>query len=72
MPVVNAPFRLYWAYNLSFVNTNLQPPFVAEPFAVSEYGTYQRAFFEVYHCGQSTIPFDERRLDIPLLDRATF
>jgi outer membrane protein insertion porin family len=26
MPVVNAPFRLYWAYNLSYLNTTFQPP----------------------------------------------
>jgi outer membrane protein insertion porin family len=30
MPVVNAPFRLYWAYNPHHVNTVLQPPIVAD------------------------------------------
>jgi outer membrane protein insertion porin family len=30
MPVVNAPFRLYWAYNPLRVDTNLQPPIVAD------------------------------------------
>jgi outer membrane protein insertion porin family len=30
MPVVNAPFRLYWAYNLSYVNTVFQPPIAAD------------------------------------------
>jgi outer membrane protein insertion porin family len=30
MPVVNAPFRVYWAYNLSRVDTILQPPIVAD------------------------------------------
>jgi outer membrane protein insertion porin family len=30
MPVVNAPFRLYWAYNPSRVSTVLQPPIVAD------------------------------------------
>lgn len=30
MPVVNAPFRLYWAYNPSIVETFLQPPIVAD------------------------------------------
>ena len=29
MPVVNAPFRFYWAYNPSRVGTFLQPPIVA-------------------------------------------
>ena len=28
MPVVNAPFRLFWAYNLSYVTRNLQTPVV--------------------------------------------
>jgi outer membrane protein insertion porin family len=31
MPVVNAPFRLYWAYNLSYVNTTLNPPVLEQP-----------------------------------------
>jgi outer membrane protein insertion porin family len=26
MPVVNAPFRLYYAYNLSYLDTQLTPP----------------------------------------------
>jgi outer membrane protein insertion porin family len=30
MPVVNAPFRLYWAYNPHIVRTVLQPPVVAD------------------------------------------
>jgi outer membrane protein insertion porin family len=30
MPVVNAPFRLYWAYNPNVVRTTLQPPVVAD------------------------------------------
>ena len=30
LPVVNAPFRLYWAYNPNRVNTMLQPPIVAD------------------------------------------
>ena len=30
MPVVNAPFRLYWAYNPNIVQTFLQPPIVAD------------------------------------------
>ncbi len=30
LPVVNAPFRLYWAYNPNRVNTVLQPPIVAD------------------------------------------
>jgi outer membrane protein insertion porin family len=30
MPVVNAPFRLYWAYNPTIVEQYLQPPVVAD------------------------------------------
>jgi outer membrane protein insertion porin family len=30
MPVVNAPFRIYWAYNPLRVALNLQPPIVAD------------------------------------------
>lgn len=30
LPVVNAPFRLYWAYNPNRLDTNLQPPIVAD------------------------------------------
>jgi outer membrane protein insertion porin family len=30
MPVVNAPFRIYWAYNPLLVREYLQPPFVAD------------------------------------------
>jgi outer membrane protein insertion porin family len=57
MPVVNAPFRLYWAYNLSVVNTNLQPPVVADRSFFPNNETYQSSL-------QSfglAIPYDERR-----------
>ncbi len=59
MPVVNAPFRLYWAYNLSYVNTNLQPPFVADRSSFPNEATYQSAV-QLYG---SPIPggLDERR-----------
>jgi outer membrane protein insertion porin family len=30
MPVVNAPFRVYWAYNPLRVDQYLQPPVVAD------------------------------------------
>jgi outer membrane protein insertion porin family len=57
MPVVNAPFRLYWAYNLSYVNTNLQAPIVVDRSFFPNAVTYQNA---VRQLGQ-TFPFDERR-----------
>ena len=30
MPVVNAPFRIYWAYNPWIVNQFVQPPIVTD------------------------------------------
>jgi outer membrane protein insertion porin family len=30
LPVVNAPFRVYWAYNPLRVEENIQPPIVAD------------------------------------------
>jgi outer membrane protein insertion porin family len=57
MPVVNAPFRLYWAYNLSYVNTNLQTPVVLDRSYFPNNATFQNAVQQV---GQ-IFPFDERR-----------
>ncbi|MCU1295105.1 MAG: surface antigen, partial [Bryobacterales bacterium] len=57
MPVVNAPFRLYWAYNLSVVNTNLQAPVVAERSAFPNSATYESV---LQNFGQSS-SYDERR-----------
>jgi outer membrane protein insertion porin family len=57
MPVVNAPFRVYWAYNPLVVNTNLQPPIVADRSLFPNNATYQSA---LQAFGQS-YPFDERR-----------
>jgi outer membrane protein insertion porin family len=57
MPVVNAPFRLYWAYNLSIVNTNLQPPVAADRSFFPNNATYQSALAAF---GQSTA-FAEKR-----------
>jgi outer membrane protein insertion porin family len=56
MPVVNAPFRLYWAYNLSTVNTNLQAPFVADRSFFPNNATYQSALSAF-----GIIPYDEKR-----------
>jgi outer membrane protein insertion porin family len=57
MPVVNAPFRLYWAYNLSYVDTNLQAPNVADRSYFPNNVTFQ-SFISTY--GQ-VINLDERR-----------
>ncbi len=47
MPVVNAPFRLYWGYNLSYVNVNLQPPIVIDRSLFPNNATYQSAIDQV-------------------------
>lgn len=57
MPVVNAPFRVYWAYNLSVVNTNLQAPIVADRSFFPNNATYQSA---LQSFGMSN-SLDERR-----------
>ncbi|MGI9072991.1 MAG: outer membrane protein assembly factor BamA [Bryobacteraceae bacterium] len=58
MPVVNAPFRLYWAYNLSYVTTNLQPPIVVDRSFFPNEATFQNLLnapnFRAF-------PFNERR-----------
>jgi outer membrane protein insertion porin family len=43
MPVVNAPFRLYWAYNPNIVQTYLQPPVVADRSYFPNDVTYNQA-----------------------------
>ncbi len=56
MPVVNAPFRLYWAYNPSRVEQFLQPPIVADRSIFPNAATFNNA---VVNYGQP-IPFFER------------
>jgi outer membrane protein insertion porin family len=56
MPVVNAPFRVYFAYNPTLVRTNIQPPIVAGPSYFPNNATYQNTvntYFQSY-------PYDER------------
>ena len=40
LPVVNAPFRLYWAYNPSIVRELVQPPIVADRSSFPNYNTF--------------------------------
>jgi outer membrane protein insertion porin family len=56
MPVVNAPFRLYWAYNPNRARTNLQPPIVADRSYFPNDATYEKALARV---GQ-VIPFFDK------------
>ncbi|MCW5982850.1 MAG: outer membrane protein assembly factor BamA [Bryobacteraceae bacterium] len=58
MPVVNAPFRLYWAYNPTLVRTFLQPPVVAD----RSYFPNQTTFVNsLLHYGQAYPWFEQRR-----------
>jgi outer membrane protein insertion porin family len=57
LPVVNAPFRVYFAYNPSTIRVNLEPPIVADRAAFPNEATFNNAvatFGQVY-------PFDDRR-----------
>ena len=57
LPVVNAPFRVYFAYNPSTIRENLQPPIVADRAAFPNQATFNNA---VASFGQ-IFPFDDRR-----------
>ncbi len=57
MPVVNAPFRLYWAYNPSIFRGYLQPPIAVDRSDFPNSVTFANALVSV---GQP-IPFFERR-----------
>jgi outer membrane protein insertion porin family len=57
LPVVNAPFRLYWAYNPSIVREFLQPPIVADRAFFPNNATFLHA---VTSFGQA-YPFFEKR-----------
>ena len=63
MPVVNAPFRLYWAYNLSYVNTNLTPPLAVDRSFFPNNATFQSLFNPNNAAVRpyfQTLPFSER------------
>ena len=57
MPVVNAPFRIYWAYNPLLVRQFLQPPVVADRSYFPNEATFINS---VAQFGQPQ-PFFERR-----------
>jgi outer membrane protein insertion porin family len=56
MPVVNAPFRVYFAYNPTRVNTNLQPPLAVDRSMFNNDYTYNAAV-ALYG---TAIPYSER------------
>jgi outer membrane protein insertion porin family len=43
MPVVNAPFRVYWAYNPTTLNTTFQPPIAIDPTMFPNAASYTNA-----------------------------
>jgi outer membrane protein insertion porin family len=57
MPVVNAPFRVYYAYNPSVFQGVLQAPVVVDRSMFPNEVSYQNA---VALIGQAT-PYDERK-----------
>lgn len=60
MPVVNAPFRVYWAYNPSIVSTVLDPPVLVNPSSFPNQQTYNSAITQLQNMGLG-VPFRERR-----------
>jgi outer membrane protein insertion porin family len=56
MPVVNAPFRVYWAYNPMRVDTYLQPPIAADRSYFPNSATYNNAIQVV----GAPLPFFEK------------
>ena len=57
LPIVQAPFRVYFAYNPSVVRQYLQPPVVADRAAFPNYATFSNS---VRSFGQQ-FPFFEKR-----------
>jgi outer membrane protein insertion porin family len=57
LPVVQAPFRVYFAYNPSTFRDYLQPPIVADRSSFPNYATFANS---VATFGQAT-PFFEKR-----------
>jgi outer membrane protein insertion porin family len=59
LPVVNAPFRLYWAYNPSIVREYIQPPIVADRSSFPNYNTFINS---VATFGQAYPYFEKRTM----------
>jgi len=57
MPVVNAPFRVYWAYNPTTLNTNFTPPIALDPTMFPNRASYENAARTVAY----PISYPERR-----------
>jgi outer membrane protein insertion porin family len=59
LPIVQAPFRLYFAYNPSVVRQYMQPPIVTHSDEYPNYATYANAL-QAAGVGQA-IPWFEKR-----------
>jgi len=57
MPVVNAPFRLYWAYNPSTLSTVIRPPVVTDRSYFANQATFASALVQF----GTPIPYVEKR-----------
>ena len=57
LPVVQAPFRVYWAFNPTTYRDYLQPPIVADRASFPNYATFASS---VATFGQA-VPFFEKR-----------
>jgi outer membrane protein insertion porin family len=57
MPVVNAPFRVYWAYNPWIIETNLQAPILADRSYFPNQATFLNALAQV----GNIYPYSDRR-----------
>jgi outer membrane protein insertion porin family len=68
MPVVNAPFRLYWAYNPTRVDRFVQPPIVADRSYFPNFATFAGA---VVNYGQA-VPWFEKATSIRFTIGRTF
>ena len=58
MPVVNAPFRFYWAYNPTIVRQYLQPPVVLDRSSFPNQATFINS---VANWGRATPFFEQRK-----------
>jgi outer membrane protein insertion porin family len=61
MPVVNAPFRIYWAYNPQIAQTVLQPPIVVDRSTFPNEATFLNAIGNPTSGIGRPIPFVEKR-----------
>jgi outer membrane protein insertion porin family len=68
MPVVNAPFRLYWAYNPTRVDRYVQPPVVADRSFFPNYATFYNSITTI---GQA-IPWFEKKTSLRFTIGRTF